>query len=86
MPLYQRAGALVEFLVKYSQEEALTSGSRGLTWSNIQRLAVTMYEHDIIEREDVTLAQVGLKAVIAPVCPFSFEAQTPRRCNSQSLA
>lgn len=58
LPLYERAGALVDFLLSYTEAEG-TSNSGGLTWSRVEDLAVTMYEYGIVEEEDVLLAQVG---------------------------
>eukprot|EP00903_Cladosiphon_okamuranus_P008646 g8290.t1 len=60
LPLYERAGALVDFLLRYTQEEGV-SNSGGLTWSRIEGLAVTMYEYGIVGEEDVMLAQAWLQ-------------------------
>lgn len=60
MPLYERSGALVEYLVEYSKEEVVSATSGGLTPTRIERLAVTMYEYGIVDIEDVALTQVGL--------------------------
>lgn len=57
-PLYERSGALVEFLLEYRQEVD-TQGVDGLTPSQVEDLAITMFEYGIVEEEDVTLAQVG---------------------------
>lgn len=64
LPLYEQAGALVEFLLRHTQAEAM-SNSGGLTWSRVEDLAVTMYEYGIVDEKDVVLAQVGLRWLIA---------------------
>eukprot|EP00903_Cladosiphon_okamuranus_P008177 g7876.t1 len=57
MPLYERSGALVKFLVEYSQTEALSSTSGSLTPTRIEDLIVKMYEYGVVEGEDVALTQ-----------------------------
>lgn len=57
LPLYEKSGALVAFLLDYTQ--ATTEASDGLTMSRVQALAVTMYEYGIVDDADVALTQVG---------------------------
>lgn len=59
LPLYERADALVKFLLEYLKAETM-SNAVGLTWSVMEDLAVTMYEYGIVGEEDVALTQVGL--------------------------
>lgn len=59
LPLYERSGALVNFLLKYRQEEGMSRTSSGLTPSQIEGLTVTMFEYGIVEEGDVILTQVG---------------------------
>lgn len=61
LPLYEQSGALVEFLLEYSEVNSTPSG--GLTWSLVEALAVTMYEYGIVDTADVALAQVRLYAL-----------------------
>lgn len=61
LPLYEQSGALVEFLLEYSEANSTPSG--GLTWSLVEALAVTMYEYGIVDTADVALAQVRLYAL-----------------------
>ncbi|CAM9486179.1 unnamed protein product [Ectocarpus sp. 8 AP-2014] len=60
LPLYERAGALVEFLLWYADEKG-ASNSGGLTWSLVEDLAVMMYEYGIVDEEDVVLTQAWLQ-------------------------
>lgn len=60
LPLYERSGALVEFLLAYRQENRMSSIYSGLTPCQVEGLAVTMFEHGIVEEEDVILTQVGI--------------------------
>ncbi|CAM9162841.1 unnamed protein product [Ectocarpus sp. 13 AM-2016] len=57
LPLYQRSGALAEFLLQY---RGLGSNVSALPLE-IEALAVTMYEYGIVEDEDVALTQAWLE-------------------------
>jgi len=52
----------VEFLAGFRHAliaESSSSVSTGLTASRVEALTITMFEHGILEEEDVTLMQVG---------------------------
>ncbi|CAM9902778.1 unnamed protein product, partial [Ectocarpus sp. 4 AP-2014] len=57
LPLYERSGALVEFLLQYRDLFPNASALPG----EIEALAVTMYEYGIVEDEDVALMQAWLQ-------------------------
>eukprot|EP00903_Cladosiphon_okamuranus_P015307 g14141.t1 len=66
MPLYERSGELVKFLVEYGQTEAVSSSTSGSsTPERIEHLIVKMYEYGIVEDEDVALTQAWLQDLLA---------------------
>lgn len=62
LPLYERSGALVEFLLEHQKEGDQASVSSGLTPARVESLALTMFEVGIVEEADVILAQVRAPA------------------------
>jgi len=57
LPLYERSGALVEFLELF-RNESIFAGKNGTDLpSLIEDLVISMYEHGIVERKDVKLTQ-----------------------------
>ncbi|CAM9705879.1 unnamed protein product [Ectocarpus sp. 4 AP-2014] len=64
LPLYEQSGALVDFLLQYRhavEDEASAQASPVSQASRIEALSVRMYEHGIVEGEDVVLTQAWLK-------------------------
>ncbi|CAN0343703.1 unnamed protein product, partial [Ascophyllum nodosum] len=64
LPLYQRSGALVAFLLEYRSQLDEIDPSDGRFTSIMERveaLAITMYEYGILEEVDVELTQAWLQ-------------------------
>lgn len=73
LPLYEQSGALVDFLLQYRhavEDEASAPASPRSQASRIEALSVTMYEHGIVEGDDVVLTQVSLdrSLIVVLVC------------------
>jgi hypothetical protein len=74
VPLYERAGALVDYLLAWKYDAV-----GGTFEGAMERLYVDLYEYEIIEWEDVVMVQLWLKALqsIGYVFPNLYSSDVP---------
>lgn len=65
LPLYERSGALVNFLVEYRRQLAEGSAAGSSLPERIDALSIAMYEYGILDEADVELTQAWLQDLVA---------------------